>query len=144
MAKKLKKKTRYRIMICGIASLACIVYFCFSLVYYSVNVAKLQKEKDDLTSSLKLLQQKEEELSSEIVKLKDPDYVARYARENYLYSKDGEYIIKIDRSNTNASNEVEKEEKLSTSDIILISASSGAIVLILGTMVHKKKNKVKK
>ena len=28
-------------------------------------------------------------------KLQDPDYIARYAREKYFYSKDGEYIIKI-------------------------------------------------
>ena len=28
-------------------------------------------------------------------KLQDPDYIARYAREKYLYSKDGEFILKI-------------------------------------------------
>ena len=30
-----------------------------------------------------------------VTKLQDPDYVARYAREKYLYSKDGEIIIRI-------------------------------------------------
>jgi cell division protein DivIC len=140
MAKKLKKKTRYRILICGIISLACLVYFVFSLIYYSVNVVKLQKEKDNLTTSLKELQNKEKELSSEIVKLKDPDYVARYARENYLYSKDGEYIIKIDRSkeeNTNTSDNSKKKDI--TSELILLGAGSGAILIILGTIIHKKK-----
>ena len=29
------------------------------------------------------------------MKLQDPEYVAKYAREKYLYSKDGELIIKI-------------------------------------------------
>jgi cell division protein DivIC len=38
---------------------------------------------------------KEEELKDEINKLKDPEYMARYAREKYLYSKDGELIIRI-------------------------------------------------
>ena len=38
----------------------------------------------------------EEELKSEINKLQDPEYVARYAREKYLYSKDDEIIIKIE------------------------------------------------
>jgi len=36
------------------------------------------------------------DLKNEINKLQDKDYVARYARENYLYTKDGEYVIKVD------------------------------------------------
>ena len=39
--------------------------------------------------------EEEETLKSEIVKLQDDEYIARYAREKYLYSKDGEIIIKI-------------------------------------------------
>ena len=38
---------------------------------------------------------KEETLSSDIIKLQDPDYIARFAREKYLYSRNGEIIIKI-------------------------------------------------
>ena len=37
----------------------------------------------------------EEYLNMEVEKLKDPDYVARYAREQFLYSKDGEFNIRI-------------------------------------------------
>ena len=36
-----------------------------------------------------------EELEGTVTKLQDPDYVARYAREKYLFSKDGEIIIRI-------------------------------------------------
>ena len=45
---------------------------------------KLEKGKD-----------KEDEFNKTVAKLQDPDYVARYAREKYLYSKDGEIIIRI-------------------------------------------------
>ena len=31
-----------------------------------------------------------------VTKLQDEDYVLRYAREKYLYSKNGEKILKID------------------------------------------------
>ena len=31
----------------------------------------------------------------EVTKLHDDDYVARYAREKYMYSLPGEFIIKI-------------------------------------------------
>ena len=41
------------------------------------------------------LKDKEDELNNTVTKLQDPDYVARYAREKYLYSKDGEIIIRI-------------------------------------------------
>ena len=38
--------------------------------------------------------------------LKDVDYLARYARENYLYSKDGEIVLKIedDEDDNNSEN----------------------------------------
>ena len=45
------------------------------------------------------LYEEEEILNSDIKKLEDPDYVARYAREKYLYSKDGELIIRIPDEN---------------------------------------------
>ena len=31
----------------------------------------------------------------EVSKLKDPDYIARYAREKYMYSKNGEIILRM-------------------------------------------------
>ena len=34
-------------------------------------------------------------LKVEVNKLKNPEYVAKYAREKFLYSKDNEYVIKI-------------------------------------------------
>ena len=39
--------------------------------------------------------EKEEELKVDANKLQNPDYVARYAREKYLYSKEGEFILQI-------------------------------------------------
>ena len=38
----------------------------------------------------------EESLKEEINKLQDPEYMAKYAREKYLYSKDDEIVIKIE------------------------------------------------
>jgi len=53
------------------------------------------KEKKEFTEELSILKEKEEELKGQVNKLQDPDYIARYAREKYLYSKDGEIIIRI-------------------------------------------------
>ncbi len=41
----------------------------------------------------------EEKLVSEVTRLQDDDYIARYAKEKYLYSGPGETIIRIDDYN---------------------------------------------
>ena len=46
------------------------------------------------------LKDEEDKLNSDIKKLKDPEYVARYAREKYMYSKDGELIIRLPDDDT--------------------------------------------
>ena len=59
------------------------------------NIYSKTKEKKTLEKQLIELKEKEEELNGTVTKLQDPDYVARYAREKYLYSKDGELNIRI-------------------------------------------------
>ena len=41
------------------------------------------------------LQEKEKELQMDAKKLQNSEYIARYVREKYYFSKDGEFIIKI-------------------------------------------------
>jgi diacylglycerol kinase/cell division protein FtsB len=94
-SKKVSKASRRRLVTFGTLSFIIIGYFIFSLITYSINIGKLSSEQKQLEEKLASLQANEKNLKVEIQKLKDPDYVARYARENYLYSKDGEYIIKI-------------------------------------------------
>ena len=66
-----------------------------SIVETSIQIYDKQKEKKEFTVMLEELKVKEEELNSTVTKLQNPDYVARYAREKYLYSKNGEIIIRI-------------------------------------------------
>ena len=56
---------------------------------------KNKREKKDLETKYSKLLSDKEVLETDVKKLQDPDYVAKYAREKYLYSKDGELIIKI-------------------------------------------------
>ena len=62
---------------------------------YWVEIFDKYKEKQELEEKLAELQAEEKELQLDADKLQDPDYIARYAREKYSYSKDGEFIIKI-------------------------------------------------
>ena len=58
-------------------------------------IVSIKKEKQVLNDRIAELTDEEKVLNSDIKKLEDPEYVARYAREKYLYSKDGELIIRI-------------------------------------------------
>ena len=50
---------------------------------------------EELNEKYSNLMLEEEKLASEVTKLQDSDYVARYAKEKYMYSADGETIIRI-------------------------------------------------
>ena len=60
-----------------------------------IQIYSKNKEKKEFEIRLAELKEKEEELKGTVTKLQNPDYIARYAREKYLYSKDGEIIIRI-------------------------------------------------
>lgn len=136
MAKKRKisKASKRRLVIFGTISLAIIIYFFISFGTYIFKIANLTNEKRNLEKELVEKKESEEELNNEIDRLKDPDYLARYARENYSYSKDGEYIIKIEDS--------EKKEKINNKKEYkkyVIYIGGGIISLILIYIIRKGK-----
>lgn len=92
--KKKKLRTR-RMLLLGISSIAIIIAMTFTIGKYWVEIIAKYKEKKELEIKLEELREKEKELKLDADKLQDPDYIARYAREKYSYSKDGEFIIKI-------------------------------------------------
>ena len=55
---------------------------------------KNKQETTILQNSYEDLLDTEEALKAEVQKLQDPDYVERYAKEKFLYTKDGEIIIR--------------------------------------------------
>ena len=67
----------------------------FTIGRYWIEIFDKYQEKKALDEELTRLKEKEEELKVDANKLQNPDYIARYAREKYLYSKDGEYILQI-------------------------------------------------
>ena len=96
MAKKnSKKKSKRRIFILGFSSVFIIIATTFTIGKYWVEIFEKYQEKKDLENELTALKEKEEELTVDANKLQNPDYIARYAREKYRYSKDGEYILQI-------------------------------------------------
>ena len=90
-----RKKTRRRILVLGLSSIIVIFVMTFTIGKYWVEIYEKYQEKKELDKELTLLKEKEEALKVDANKLQNPDYVARYAREKYQYSKDGEFILQI-------------------------------------------------
>ena len=95
VAKKKIKKSRKRLFLLGLSSLVIIFVTTFTIGKYWVEIFEKYQEKKELDNELVSLKEKEEELKVDADKLQNPEYIARYAREKYLYSKEGEYILKI-------------------------------------------------
>lgn len=90
-----KSKNRRRILFLGGFSLLVICFTTYTIGQYWVQIYGKYRENKQLAEKLKKLKKREAALKVDVNKMQDADYVARYAREKYLYSKDGEFILSI-------------------------------------------------
>ena len=90
-----KKNKSTRIFFVALICLAVNAYVIYGVVNTLSEVNKKEQEKVLLNKTLINLKEKNEELKVEANKLHDAEYVAKYAREKYMYSGQNEYIIRI-------------------------------------------------
>ena len=98
MAKNKRKKSKkgaLRFFVFGIACTGLISIILFTFTKLWGQIYDKSKEKQALELKLKDLKEEEKDLSVNVEKMQDPEYVGRYLREKYFYSKDGEYILRI-------------------------------------------------
>ena len=93
--KKFKKKRARRVFLVTIICLAINSYIIYSVGSIFKQAYQMKQETKQLSVELTELKEEEDILKSEVNKLKDPVYVAKYAREKFFYSGKGEYIIRI-------------------------------------------------
>lgn len=95
--RKKKKRLRREIktFFSSIVCVCVITAVLFSVSKTWLNIHKKQKEKEELSEKLIILQKEELGLATDVAKLKDPEYIARFLREKYFYSTSGEYIIRL-------------------------------------------------
>ena len=68
-------------------------YNCFANI---MKIRELKNEKNELKEKLVSLKEEKELLETDILRLEDSEYIAKYVREKYFYSKDGELILRLD------------------------------------------------
>ena len=111
------------------------IYFIFTLSCQVYNLYQLNIEKSNLQTEYRQLKEKASDLKIEINQLNDPEYLAKYARENYSYSKEGEYIIKLKEKEE----EIEETNHEMNKEYIVIGLSIFLVIIFI--YVIKRGNK---
>lgn len=93
--KQKAKKSALRFLVFGLTCIALSCAITLSVSKLWTQIYSKYKEKKELENKLAELKKEEKELTLDVEKMQDPEYVGRYLREKYFYSKDGEYIIRI-------------------------------------------------
>ena len=90
------KKEKIRIVLIPTLIVVLLVSLVSTVFKDWVTILENNKTTKQLSVDYDNLLHQEEKLKSEVTKLHDPKYVARYAKEKYFYSSDGEIIIRMD------------------------------------------------
>ncbi len=91
---KVTKKERRRLTLFVLAFVFIIGFTCINIFPDWLKIMNNKQQITLLQSSYEELLDTEEALKAEVQKLQDPEYVERYAKEKFLYTKDGEIIIR--------------------------------------------------
>lgn len=98
MTKKKKKvsKRKVRFFFAFIVFLGITSVLGYNLFSNMTAIHRMEIEKRELKDKIVSLKEEKKSLESDIKKLEDSDYIAKYVREKYFYSKDGELILRLD------------------------------------------------
>jgi len=140
MARKTTKQIKRRLVITVPVTLLIMIFSLYTAIIEFSKVKSYKDENKKLIEQLEELKKEAENLNIEITKLSSPDYIARYAREKYLYSKDGEKVVIVDV--------IKKENKIEENDETLdslkyMTIGTGIILVIVVIGIIKMKDKKK-
>lgn len=96
--KKAKQRTRRRRrtqLLLGVSYIITGVFLVYTLFSNAVSVYQQKRDIAELESQKEVLLKEKGKLEEEIELLNDEDYVTRYARENYVFTREGEHIAII-------------------------------------------------
>jgi len=94
--KKISAMAKCRIILALLISLVIISVLGYNCLNNVLMIKEMKDEKVSLEEEIVSLEEEKESLELDIQRLQDPDYIAKYVREKYYYSKDGEIILKFD------------------------------------------------
>ena len=95
MERRKSKKEKRRILMISFLVVALSAFLVKSVFSDWMQIMHNNKQIHALNDQKKILLDEESSLKAETIKLENPEYVARYAREKYLYSAPDEIIIRV-------------------------------------------------
>ena len=99
MKKGVTKKEKRRLVLISLTFIIIITFMCINIFPDWLKIMANKKELSILETSYKELLDNEEALKAEVQKLQNPEYLERYAKEKFLYTKDKEIIIRTPDTN---------------------------------------------
>lgn len=93
---KKTKKEKKRLFVISTTIVVLLVMLINSVASDWSEIMDNNHQIKQLTDEYNDLMAEEEKLQSDVTKLQDSDYIARYAKEKYLYSQEGDTIIRMD------------------------------------------------
>ena len=94
--RKTSKKEKKRLFLISITIIILLVFLVGSVYSDWKQILENRKSEVELTQKYESLLENEVKLSAEITKLQDSEYLARYAKEKFMLSTEGDIIIKTE------------------------------------------------
>ena len=92
---KKPKKEKKRLFIISTMIVVLMVMLVNSVAGDWTEIMDNNQQIKQLTDEYNNLLAEEEKLQSDVTKLQDSDYIARYAKEKFLYSEEGDTLIRM-------------------------------------------------
>ena len=91
----LNRKHRLKMLILCIIMLVLTLVMGFNIIQNNIRMSVLKHKTADAKVELKDVKSENKELKQKVDQLKDSDYVAKYIRQKYYFSKKGETIYSL-------------------------------------------------
>ncbi len=98
MMKGKTRKEKKRLIVISLTIILLLISLFYTVYDNFMQVVQNKKSITFLTSEYEQLLDEQTRLSSQVLKMQDPEYVARYAKEKFLYSLPDEIIIRVDNN----------------------------------------------
>lgn len=98
MMKGKTRKEKKRLIVISLTIVLLLISLFYTVYDNFMQVVQNKKSITFLTSEYEQLLDEQTRLSSQVLKMQDPEYVARYAKEKFLYSLPDEIIIRVDNN----------------------------------------------
>lgn len=92
---KKTRKEKKRLVIISSMIVILMVLLVHSVARDWTEIMDNNHQIKQLTQEYNDLLKEEEKLASDVTKLQDSDYIARYAKEKFLYSEEGDTLIRM-------------------------------------------------